>query len=46
VRATADLVTAEDTKDGAVQLATAFVVEIEGSERPAVVAEWLVRYYV
>ncbi|MEU7810933.1 MaoC family dehydratase [Pseudonocardia sp. NPDC049154] len=46
VRAAAELVAAEDTKDGGVQLATAFVVELEGSERPAVVAEWLVRYYV
>jgi acyl dehydratase len=46
VRATADLVAAEDTKDGGVQLATAFVVDLEGSDRPAVVAEWLVRYYV
>ncbi|MBN9739220.1 MaoC family dehydratase [Pseudonocardia sp. P1] len=45
VRATAELVGDEDTKDGAVQLSTSFAVELEGSERPAVVAEWLVRYY-
>jgi acyl dehydratase len=45
VRAVAQLVDVQDTRDGAVQLATAFTVELESSPRPAAVAEWLVRYY-
>jgi acyl dehydratase len=35
----------EQTKDGATQLTTTVTVEMEGSERPALVAEWLVRQY-
>ncbi|MFR9806223.1 MaoC family dehydratase [Pseudonocardia sp. RS010] len=46
VRGVVDLVDVEDTKDGAVQLTTRVTVELEGSERPAVVAEWLTRQYV
>jgi len=46
VRGSVVLAGAEKTKDGAVQLTTAVTVELEGSERPAVVAEWLTRQYV
>jgi acyl dehydratase len=46
VRGVVELVDVEDTKDGAVQLTTKVTVELEGSERPAVVAEWLTRQYV
>jgi acyl dehydratase len=46
VRAQVTLANVERTKDGAVQLTTSVTVELEGSERPAVVAEWLTRQYV
>ena len=46
VRAVMDLLRAEDVKDGGVQITTTVTIEIEGSERPALVAEWLVRRYV
>jgi len=46
VRAQVTLAGAEPTKDGAVQLTTSVTIEIEGSERPALVAEWLTRQYV
>lgn len=32
--------------DGGVQLTTTITVEIEGSQRPALVAEWLTRQYI
>ena len=35
----------EDAKGGAVQVTTRITVEIEGSERPALVAEWITRQY-
>jgi len=45
VRAGTELVDVTDV-DGGIQLTTKVTVEIEGSERPALVAEWLTRRYV
>ena len=45
VRAGAELVDVADV-EGGVQLTTKVTIEIEGSERPALVAEWLTRRYV
>jgi acyl dehydratase len=45
VRAGAELAEVTDV-DGGVQLTTKVTIEIEGSERPALVAEWLTRRYV
>jgi acyl dehydratase len=45
VRGTIDLVDVSDVGSGAVQVVNKVVVEIEGSERPALVAEWLTRQY-
>lgn len=45
VRANVELVDVSDVTGG-VQLTTKVTVEIEGSERPALVAEWLTRQYV
>lgn len=45
VRARVELVDVSDI-DGGVQLTTKVTVEVEGSERPALVAEWLTRQYV
>jgi acyl dehydratase len=45
VRAGTELVDVADV-DGGVQLTTKVTVEIEGSDRPALVAEWLTRRYV
>lgn len=45
VRANVELVEVSDVTGGA-QLTTKVTVEIEGSERPALVAEWLTRQYV
>jgi acyl dehydratase len=45
VRGAAELVSAEDTKDGGVQTKLRVTVEIEGSERPGCVIETLSRYY-
>jgi acyl dehydratase len=45
VRGNIVLAGVEQTKDGAAQLALTVTVELEGSERPALVAEWLVRQY-
>lgn len=45
VRGVVELVDASDVAGGAVQLTTKVTVEIEGSERPALVAEWLLRQY-
>lgn len=45
VRGTIELVDVTDVTGG-VQLAHKVTVEIEGSERPALVAEWLTRQYI
>ena len=45
VRGTIELVEVGDVAGG-VQLANKVTVEIEGSDRPALVAEWLTRQYV
>jgi acyl dehydratase len=45
VRGVVELLSVEDAKDGSAQLTTKVTVELEGSERPAVVAEWLTRQY-
>ena len=45
VRAKVDLVDVTDVSGG-VQLTTTVTIEIEGSEKPALVAEWLTRLYV
>jgi acyl dehydratase len=45
VRATVDLLDVADVAGG-VQLTTAVTVELEGSARPALVAEWVVRRYL
>jgi acyl dehydratase len=45
VRGTIDLLDVSDVGSGAVQIVNKVVVEIEGSERPALVAEWLTRQY-
>jgi acyl dehydratase len=45
VRGSAELIKAEDTKDGAVQATTRVTVEIEGSDRPGCVIDTISRYY-
>jgi acyl dehydratase len=45
VRGNIDLLEVTDVAGG-VQMTTRITVEIEGSERPALVAEWLTRQYV
>jgi acyl dehydratase len=45
VRGTIDLLEVSEV-NGGVQVVNKVVVEIEGSERPALVAEWLTRQYV
>lgn len=45
IRANVELVDVTDVSGG-VQLTTKVTVELEGSERPALVAEWLTRQYV
>ena len=45
VRGNIELVDVADI-EGGVQMTTKVTVEIEGSERPALVAEWLTRQYV
>ena len=45
VRARFTLQSVEEVAGG-VQLAVAVTVEIEGGQKPALVAEWLVRYYL
>ncbi|HKP12757.1 MAG TPA: MaoC family dehydratase [Blastocatellia bacterium] len=45
IRARFVLQSAEDVKGGT-QLTVAATVEIEGGQKPALVAEWLMRYYV
>lgn len=46
VRVILDLDDVEDVKGSAVQITTKVTMEIEGAERPALVAEWLLRRYV
>ncbi len=45
VRGSAELLKAEDTKDGGVQAVTRVTVEIEGEDRPACVIDTISRYY-
>ena len=45
LRARATMMSAERTGDGAVQVVTTVTVEIEGSPKPALVAEWVNRFY-
>ena len=45
IRGMVDIGDVEDAKGGAVQVTTRITVEIEGSERPALVAEWITRQY-
>jgi len=45
LRAGAELIEAEGTKDGAVQTKIRVTVEIEGSDKPACVIDSLTRYY-
>jgi acyl dehydratase len=45
VRSNVELLDVTDI-EGGIQMATKVTVEIEGSERPALVAEWLTRRYV
>lgn len=45
LRGKGELIAAEKTKDGGVQATIRVTVEIEGSERPACVADTISRYY-
>jgi acyl dehydratase len=45
VRGRAELLSAEDTKDGAVQATIRVSVEIEGEQRPGCVIDTISRYY-
>ena len=45
VRGSAELLKAEDTKDGGVQAVTRVTIEIEGAERPGCVIDTISRYY-
>ncbi len=45
IRAGAELVEAERTRDGAIQAVMRVTVEVEGSERPACVVDTVSRYY-
>jgi acyl dehydratase len=45
IRAGAELVEAEDTKDGAVQAKIRVTIQVEGQERPSCVVDTLSRYY-
>jgi acyl dehydratase len=45
IRGSAELLAAEDTRDGAVQAKIRVTVEIEGSDRPACVIDTISRYY-
>lgn len=46
VRGTVELADVSDAAGGAVQITNTVTVEIEGAERPALVAEWLTRQYL
>ena len=45
IRGRAEIISAEDTKDGAVQAKVRITVEIENSESPACVVDAISRYY-
>lgn len=45
IRAGAELVEAEDTKDGAVQAKIRVSIEVEGKDRPSCVVDTLSRFY-
>jgi len=45
IRASVDIVEVSDVKDGALQVTSKVTVELEGSQRPALVAEWVGRQY-
>ena len=45
IRGSAELLAADDTKDGAVQAKIRVTVEIEGGDRPACVIDTISRYY-
>ncbi len=45
IRAGAELVKAEETRDGGIQATVRVTVEIEGKDRPACVADTIARYY-
>jgi acyl dehydratase len=45
VRATVTITDAEDLSDDGVQVVSKVTVEIEGSEKPACIAEWVTRAY-
>jgi acyl dehydratase len=45
VRGSAELVEAEDTKDGGVQAKIRVTVEVEGNDRPGCVVDTISRYY-
>ena len=45
VRGSAELLKAEDTKDGGVQAVTRVTVEIEGEDKPGCVIDTISRYY-
>lgn len=46
VRGRVQLVSAEERKPGEITFCHHMTVEIEGVEKPALVADWLLRYYV
>ena len=46
VRASVELLDVADIDQGGVQITNGVTVELEGSQRPALVAEWLVRRYL
>ena len=45
VRARTTMVSAEPTGDGAVQVVNRVTIEVEGSPKPACVADWVSRFY-
>ncbi|HVT37331.1 MAG TPA: MaoC family dehydratase [Nevskiaceae bacterium] len=45
IRGRGDLISAEKTKDGAVQAVIRVTVEIEGADKPACIADAISRYY-
>jgi acyl dehydratase len=45
IRARSSLVSVEPTGDGAVQVVNRVTIEVEGSQKPACVADWVSRFY-
>jgi len=45
IRSSVEVLDVSDAKDGSVQVTMNVTVEIEGSDRPALVAEWVLRQY-